>query len=1124
MRRILAGAWTIGLFSIAGIAFAQTVLPVGVTEAQMNAAFKDLSALYGAPIVRLDQAKAICNEEQYIVDCANIGKKNDLFSDERTKQVDILLTEFKGEAAEKLKQCEDVACLVEVATSIARRLNSENPSVARTVELTPDKVGEKRTIVETAKSLGVDVEACRIMDPDTASIELLRSCARLAKHENIQKYIPQETKDRAGEVDASIALKESLVNGQVVCGDNTLEGCGNFCLAPSSEAQAKGVAGIPAVCRQIANRFFGNEGVQELERAYTAVQETFDTLTERTQSVVFTTSDGRALTDPSAIGAYLEEAGSRGDVVAVTRGMDFLIARGFITSEDRDFALTMVRKIQERGPIDFGACRADPSRCADVISEEDRGQFTIMGEIEKVMRSEMAKRGVTDPLRCSSDREAGQSCLEAARAALPQIERLAGNSPQAQAIVSDIRQKIRFGEAGLEARSRVEERFRTTGDFLMGGQRFKSIAELEAFCKANSQQCLNETARDGIFSKDVAAEKYEHSIDVRYNVAPFENVQGTPLTQGDFNKEEALQQFKQWLDNPTGAPPIPPGYIDVNSYPQYPTPYYYSPYTSPVGVQNCQFATVMPTPCKMGEYRQESISEFGCPVYGSCIPFSTKTEPAQPDGLNICPALPTVASCPAGEEKIIAFSSPECGTYYSCRPVSQPPILDDQSRTTTNCERYGSGWHSMDSSGNCFGPLMTEYRTASGALNSCASAPVYGCSSSDVPPSPLPSPSGQREQVWNNLGLRSWIRSDANTDRIESLKSACATVSSQANVWLPGAGTQSSIDFGMPDPGKCAKATACLSTQYFDGVACVTNTSPQPCGYNEYWNGSACAPSTTQTPCPTGQYWNGSACAPSTTQTTGSCSSELIGLLGSGCHSMGNAWFNGDMTSYVSSGQTVRNCTIEYLSGCTTGTNTQTQTSCPTGQYWSGSSCVSSTTQTCPSGQYVNGACAYPSTTTCSSDQYWNGSACVTSTTQTSSCPSGQYWSGSSCVSTSSTDCPSGQYWNGISCVNSSSTSCPSGQYWDGSACRTTETYTAPSYSTSCPSGQYWNGSACQSSESTYTAPAYTPPPSGSEPISYLFCPDGHDWNGAYCTLSPRSPFERYTANAWSALRSLLGL
>src|SRR3989338_8416744 len=546
MRKILAAAVAIVAFGIAGTAFAQTALPEGVTDAQMNSALKDLSAVYGAPVVRIDQAKAICNDEQYVVNCAEIGKKYDLFSDDRAKQVDTLLTEFKGEVVEKMKQCDSAACLVDVAASIASRLNSGNPSVARAVELTPQKVGEKQTIVEAAKSLGVDIEACRTMDPDTATIELLRGCARLAKHENVQKYVPQATKDRAGEADAAIALKESLASGQLSCGDNTLEGCGNFCLAPSNETRASGVAGIPAVCRQIATQFFGDSGVGELERAYTTNQETFDTLTKRAQNVIFKTADGRTISDMGSIGKYMEEAGGRGDVEAVSRGMDFLIAKGFVTAKDRDFALSMVQKVKERGPVDFGACRADPSLCADLISEEEKGQFTAMGEVEKIMRSEMAKRGIEEPSRCSSDPSVGQSCLDAARAALPQIERLASESPQAQAIVSDIRQKIRFGEAGLEARSRVEERFKTQGDFSIGDSRFGSFNELDAFCRTNSQQCLNETAREGIFSKDIAAERYERTIENRYNITSQENMQrqGEPFAPSSFNKEETLQKFK----------------------------------------------------------------------------------------------------------------------------------------------------------------------------------------------------------------------------------------------------------------------------------------------------------------------------------------------------------------------------------------------------------------------------------------------------------------------------------------------------------------------------------------------------------------------------------------------------
>ena len=508
---------------------------------------------------------------------------------------------------------------------------------------------------------------------------------------------------------------------------------------------------------------------------------------------------------------------------------------------------------------------------------------------------------------------------------------------------------------------------------------------------------------------------------------------------------------------------------------------------------------------------------------------------------------------------------------------------DNQNQTSTSCEqKYGNEWHAMDSSGNCFNSSMTEYRTANGTLYTCAAFPAYGCGNSTVPNTTI---TGQREQVWNNSGLRSWIRTDADAARVESLKAACANISSQANVWLPSAGTSSSVDFGMPDPAKCAQAAACASGQYFNGSSCSTT--------NNY-----------QTSCSSGQYWNGSACVTSETQTntvtaTGSCSTELIGLLGSGCHSMGSGWFDSSMTTYVLSGsQTVKSCTTEFISGCSGTSYTQTQTSCASGQYWNGSSCVSSTSWSGGCRAYAaevacqSGGCTWynhydgihcddtahgtNSGSSCSSGQWWNGTSCTSATsgtdyataqqgcanaggtwdsaanycqmpTTTTSCSSGQYWNGSSCVTSSTqTSCGSGQYWNGSACVATSPSdtvstdtsswqqSCASaGGTWDSASnyCQmpsTSSTYTAPSGDTS---GSTYTA---PSSDSTYTAPSsgstegsYTPPPTTtteSAPISYLFCPDGHDWNGAYCVLSPRSPFERYTANVWSALRSLLGL
>lgn len=234
-------------------------------------------------------------------------------------------------------------------------------------------------------------------------------------------------------------------------------------------------------------------------------------------------------------------------------------------------------------------------------------------------------------------------------------------------------------------------------------------------------------------------------------------------------------------------------------------------------------------------------------------------------------------------------------------------------------------------------------------------------------------------------------------------------------------------------------------------------------------------------------------------------------------------------------------CTTSSATGGTTGS-----TSCVSGQYWNGSSCVtSSTTQyssdpatacvqaagswnsttsyctmpnqsSCPSGQYWSGsACVSTSTTDCTSGQYWNGSACVASSATTaSSCSSGQYWNGSSCVanSSSTTDyssmqsgCASaGGTWNSTSnycnmpptSSPSYSTSCPSGQYWSGSACVTS----TPPATPTCASGEYWNGNSCQTSS---TAPSSPPPPS---PTVSTSCPSGQYWDGGACVTPPPPP------------------
>ena len=1392
-------ACTLLLMFGAAVAFAQTTdLPEGVTQAQIDGALEDISALYGSPVVRTDQARAICNEEQYFLACAEIGAKHDLFDADRAEQVDTLVAELKGDVADRIAECSTVECLMDVATSIARDLSRSNPSVARAVELTSQNVEAKQAIVDAAKELGVDFEACRTMDPETASVDLLRACARLAKDTRVQSHIPEASRGRTDNADATIELKENLASGEVQCGNGTLEGCGDFCLNPSAEARAQGAAAIPQVCRDIAQRFFGPEGVTHLEDAYTAVQDTFNNISQR-QGPVFTTPDGQTLTNHAAIGRYLEAAGQRGDVAAIEKGMDFMIANGFAKAADKDFAVKMVQKIQERGAINFDECRTNPEACRDFVPEDHQGGFAAMGQVEKIMRTSMANLGVTDPSRCEFDHSIGQACMDGARAALPQIRALAGQYPQLNAMIADLEQKIRFGEEAFTARSRAEDRIQTGGTFTVGGQQFSTMADLEAFCRTNSQACLAEAARSGVFSRDVAAEKYQYAAERQYQQynpnnqftsayeprPAYEDMGSLAPQPPQFDKEAARQQFEAWLDNPTGPPPsfantpYPPypGDPRGGQYPPY-NPAIGAPYPMPYYPNQCPQQS-FPRPCPAGEYRQESVDARGCYTAGACIPFATQTQPKSIDGKTLCPAMPTVESCPAGQEKIASFSSPECGTYYMCdtkrttgTQVTYPYTFGSGKVTPSyeaarmycyesglygattkgdvgecaatfgfsvppmppekQCSQYGNGWYPVDSSGNCFSPDKIQYRGPRGTLRQCSSAPVYGCGNATVTPCPAgsywdgyrcttsdPLPvQGQTQQAWNNLGLQSSIRTDADPARIASLKQSCANVRSSQNIWMPGAGDYASKDFGMPDPAKCAAAASCTGDQYFDGTKCVAggtttgscpsytsqstcsassgcswNSTSNYCSYGtattcpsgQYWSGTSCvtsdswpqndttasgmqrcfypnasingtypgytvwcekdyynchvgdpsgatvsltgltlgAPSTcesgltgttnscpsgqywdgtkcgtaaegcvraggtwdsatsyckmpssasscgtytsmstcsansacrwdpanycasnttTTTTCPSGQYWNGSSCVSNTT-VTGSCSSELTGLLGTGCHNMGNAWFNGEMTQYVMPNTTVVNyCASSWVSGCSGSTTTggcpsyTTQSTCTAvagACSWNSTSnyCSYSNTSSCPSGQYWNGSsCVNNTTTTCASGQYWNGSACVTSTyssdPQTACAQGGGTWNSSTsyCQMPNSTACPSGQYWNGSSCVNNTTTTCASGQYWNGTACVNTS-------STDCPSGQYWNGSSCvttdySSAQSGCTSAGGTWDSTANYcnmPTSY-FCPSGHGWDGSHCTFAQQPTQEKFTASVLSAFLSLLGI
>ena len=184
---------------------------------QIIGALKDLSLAVGHTVTTTKEAHDLCNQEQYLMICAEIGKKHKLYTAERVKQVDIVLEQLKGKIIEQLKGCKTRECLVEVANALSKRLTASNPTTAEKLNLTTKKIEEHKTALEKAKQ--TDAESAQRMTD----------------------------------------FRAALASGSITCGDNTVGGCTKFCLKSPT---------ILPVCREIAQKYFGPGALERLEKTH----------------------------------------------------------------------------------------------------------------------------------------------------------------------------------------------------------------------------------------------------------------------------------------------------------------------------------------------------------------------------------------------------------------------------------------------------------------------------------------------------------------------------------------------------------------------------------------------------------------------------------------------------------------------------------------------------------------------------------------------------------------------------------------------------------------------------------------------------------------------------------------
>src|SRR3989338_1260271 len=567
------------LLAAVGVFLASTFLfsvAYAAEEAQLDAAVKDLITATGQQLTSHEEAKALCNQEQYFDICAEVGKRHGLYTEEEKKQVDSFLAEVKGTILADIKSCTTEECLVMVAGELAQKIQKKNPDLANNFKITSTIVAEKQAVVDAAKEAGVDFKTCESMNPDTAAVELLRKCARLAKDARVQKYIPEERRASAGQFgDTTIKLREALTAGKYQCGDGTLEGCGNFCLKPSADTQE---AGIPEVCRKIATEVFGGEGVKELERAHQQVGQVKDYYSKK---FILTLPNGKELAGEGQIRNACDQAFATRNIEVARACGNFAVKNGFATQADVDRGLKIVETFTQSAPdVKFEQCITAPESCREFIPEEERGRFDAGSKIFEIMRTEIG----FDPSQCergAEDQAIGAKCFEGSKKALAKIESLglAKQSREAGFIIEDIKRHVAEGENMIQRKDEFRQVFSQQGG--PGGCR--SEAECFSYCSDpnNGPECISFGAKQNIsgFRGREAIQKFQE-----YN----QNVQkSSDVTSNEYRAYPSDGQYPQFPGqgpypgfHPSDVPPVQfpvftqpgPGFSPPPGQPYYPGP------------------------------------------------------------------------------------------------------------------------------------------------------------------------------------------------------------------------------------------------------------------------------------------------------------------------------------------------------------------------------------------------------------------------------------------------------------------------------------------------------------------------------------------------------------------------